>query len=284
MKKHLALRLYGRAANLLKEVVGVWITKKKTHISKLCEFEPPCKITGAVNLKTQVKVGAFTSFDGEDGDCRICNVTVGRYCSIAKHADIGLSNHPVTWLSTTPRQYFPNHFLWNDRVDGRVSTVPWPYEFKHVEIGNDVWIGDRTVIMSGVKIGDGAIVASGAVVTKDVPPYAIVGGVPAKVIKYRFDEETIKELLKLKWWNYDIADFGDVDWSDVHKAIATIRAKIESCAARPYLPKKITIEDLAPYALCRFFYCEFSKMFIRIKMFGIWLVHIRRRRYGVYGA
>lgn len=74
-----------------------------------------------------------------------------------------------------------------------------------VVIGNDVWIGAYAKIVEGVRIGDGAVIAAGAVVTKDVPPYAIVGGVPAKIIKYRFEEKQIKQLLELKWWNKDIA-------------------------------------------------------------------------------
>lgn len=280
MSKYSVLRLTGRASDLLKRGLGVWFPKGKTRISKSCEFEPPCKITGAVNCKTTVKVGAFTSFDGDANDCRIRNVTVGRYCSIAKHVDIGLPNHPVNWFSTTPRQYFPKHFLWDGKLCGQVGVVPWPGEFGHVEIGNDVWVGDRTVIMPGVKIGDGAIVAAGAVVTKDVPPYAVVGGVPARFIKYRFDEDTVKELLDLQWWRYDIADFGKIDWSDAKGAIAAAKAKIASGKVHPYLPLKITAEELAPYTFRRLFHFEFSKRFLRIKIFGVWVVHVRRVRQG----
>lgn len=78
-----------------------------------------------------------------------------------------------------------------------------PIGKKLVEIGNDVWIGSHVLIMDGVKIGDGAIIAAGAVVTKDVEPYSIVGGVPARHIRYRFSEEQIKKLLQLKWWEKD---------------------------------------------------------------------------------
>lgn len=78
------------------------------------------------------------------------------------------------------------------------------------EIGNDVWIGDSVLIINGVKIGDGAIIAAGAVVNKDVPPYAVVGGVPARIIKYRFSTEQIKWLLKFKWWEKDS------DWLKEH--------------------------------------------------------------------
>ena len=72
---------------------------------------------------------------------------------------------------------------------------------KKVIIGNDVWIGSHALILGGVKIGDGAVIGAGAVVTKDVPPYAVVGGVPARIIKYRFSQEIIDKLLEIKWWN-----------------------------------------------------------------------------------
>lgn len=91
------------------------------------------------------------------------------------------------------------------------------------EIGNDVWIGQNAVIMDGVKIGDGAIVAAGAVVTKDVAPYAIVGGVPAKLIKYRFDEATIKDLLRLKWWELSDKEILSLPVNDVKESIKRLK-------------------------------------------------------------
>jgi acetyltransferase-like isoleucine patch superfamily enzyme len=77
-----------------------------------------------------------------------------------------------------------------------------PYSKGIIEIGNDVWIGTSAIILSGVKIGHGAVVAAGSIVTKSVPPYAIVGGNPAKIIKYRLSEEKIEELLEMKWWDW----------------------------------------------------------------------------------
>lgn len=77
-----------------------------------------------------------------------------------------------------------------------------PYTKGTIEIGNDVWIGTSAVILSGVKIGHGAVVAAGSLVTKNIPPYAIVGGNPAKIIKYRFNEDKIKELLEMNWWDW----------------------------------------------------------------------------------
>ncbi|WP_416370947.1 CatB-related O-acetyltransferase [Vibrio cholerae] len=78
-------------------------------------------------------------------------------------------------------------------------------------IGNDVWIGQNVSLKAGIKIADGAVIAANAVVTKDVPPYAVVGGIPAKVIKYRFSESEICQLLELKWWNYNYKDFVGMD-------------------------------------------------------------------------
>jgi len=79
-------------------------------------------------------------------------------------------------------------------------------ELKRTQIGNDVWIGARAIVLDGISIGDGAVIAAGAVVTKDVPPYAIVGGVPAKLIRYRFEDDVIQELLKWKWWDLSLDD------------------------------------------------------------------------------
>jgi len=100
-----------------------------------------------------------------------------------------LSEHPTDIVSTSPKIY--RNIKSQDIRDVYSSPI----------IGNDVWIGANAIILQGVTIGDGAIVAAGAVVTKDVPPYAIVGGVPAKVIKYRFPDSTIVKLLEIKWWD-----------------------------------------------------------------------------------
>ena len=236
MSRYTVLRLNRFIRAFIKHRTGIDFTSGKVRISSQCRFESPCRITGAVNCKTHIEVGAFTTFDGEAGDCRIRNVKIGRYCSVAKHVDIGLLQHPVNWLSVTPRQYYRNFSGWSSFAGKKMAVKPFDGESGMTEIGNDVWIGDRVVIMSGVKIGDGAIIAAGAVVTKDVPPYAVVGGIPARVIKYRFDESTIRRLLDLQWWRYDLADFGDVDWSDVDSAVEVIRKRIEDGVV-PYYGK-----------------------------------------------
>ncbi len=125
------------------------------------------------------------------------NVKIGPFCSIASRVVIGLANHPIDYISTSPVFYDNSqplpHFLTN-RV---MRNVQLPC----TEIGADVWIGDGAKIMSGVTIGVGAVIAAGAVVTKDVLPYAVVGGVPAKLIRKRFDEHLIASLLSSRWWD-----------------------------------------------------------------------------------
>ena len=113
-------------------------------------------------------------------------------------------------------------------------------------IGNDVWIGqDVTFSTSGISVGDGAIVAAGSLVTKDVPPYTIVGGVPAKFIKYRFPEGTIKKLLELKWWKYGFADFEGINMDDdIDIFINKLQKQIDERKIKPFCPKTLTLEDL----------------------------------------
>lgn len=118
---------------------------------------------------------------------------IGRYCSIAGDVHVLLGgNHRTDWVTT-----YPFSEQWHQHA-GKITGHP--SSNGNVVIGNDVWIGERAMILSGVTIGDGAVVGASALVTKDVPPYAIVGGNPARIIRYRFDPATIKKLLAIRWW------------------------------------------------------------------------------------
>ena len=124
---------------------------------------------------------------------------IGKFCSIACGAKFlfNSANHTLRSLSNYP---FPIFFEeW--QLDKRNITSAWDNK-GDIVIGNDVWIGYEAVIFAGLKIGDGAIIGTRAVVTKDVPPYTVVGGVPAKPIKKRFDDKTIDTLLDIRWWNW----------------------------------------------------------------------------------
>lgn len=127
-------------------------------------------------------------------DSEVINCEIGAFCSIANGIIVGGAKHPINWVSTSPVFYNVRsgtcHHLGELPMEMTTKTI----------IGNDVWIGSRAIIMQGLVIGTGAVIGAGAVVTKNIPPYAVVAGCPARIIKYRFNEDTIKSLLNSQWW------------------------------------------------------------------------------------
>lgn len=124
---------------------------------------------------------------------RINAAQIGKFCSIGSNVVIAPWEHPMDMLSTSSRVY---HNILRDFENYKESA-------SMVTIGNNVWIGDAAIILGGVSVGDGAVIGAGAVVTHDVPEYAIAVGVPAKIIKYRFDKDTREEIKRLNWWDWD---------------------------------------------------------------------------------
>jgi acetyltransferase-like isoleucine patch superfamily enzyme len=156
----------------------------------------------AVGNKTIVlncEVGKATYFGNNSN---FTDTKVGNFCSIGNYVEVTSAQHPVKeYISTSPLFY-----TLRNQCKSYIRREKFP-NFKYVGgtkykaiIGSDVWIGNHVIILGGVQIGDGAIVAAGAVVTKDVDPYEIVGGVPAKHISYRFDSKTIEALIQIQWW------------------------------------------------------------------------------------
>lgn len=151
-----------------------------------------------INANTNVEystIGRF-SYVGQNG--RVSQVDIGAFCSIGADCVCGAGEHPVDYVSTHPVFFslgcqsgvtFADRNLYAER--------------QRIFIGNDVWIGTRVFIRDGVTIGHGAVVAAGSVVVHDIPAYAIAGGVPAKVIRYRFEPSVISELLEIRWWDWD---------------------------------------------------------------------------------
>lgn len=131
---------------------------------------------------------------------RITKVIMGKYCSIGPDCKIGLGKHPSKdFVSTHP-------IFFSVLKQAQITFADQNYfeEFAEIKIGNDVWIGANAIVLDGIKIGDGVIIAAGSVVTKDVPAYAIVGGIPAKIIRYRFEKSEIDKLLEMKWWDTEM--------------------------------------------------------------------------------
>lgn len=156
-------------------------------------------------------IGKYTYIYGTS----VVNADVGAFCSIAAGSAIGGGSHPTDWVSSSPvfykgRNVLKTNFSKNEYI-----------EFKKTTIGNDVWIGAKCFIKGGVTIGNGAVIGMGSVVTKDVPPYEIWAGNPAKCIRKRFDDETIEKLLEIKWWELSdekLNELGDL-FSDPKKLI-----------------------------------------------------------------
>ena len=141
--------------------------------------------------------------------------TIGAFCSFGHNVSVGPSQHPLDWLSSSPFQYVE-----------RLALVPGQRLYKYTNeptfVGNDVWIGNNVTIKDGVKIADGCIIGSNAVVTHDTPPYAIVAGVPAHIIRYRFPPEIIEKLLILKWWDLPDEIIATLPFNDINKCLARL--------------------------------------------------------------
>jgi acetyltransferase-like isoleucine patch superfamily enzyme len=157
-----------------------------------CSFEQGVKVSANCTL-AHATVGCY-SYVG--GNSVLLNCQVGRYCSIGPEVRIGLGLHPVDGVIST----FPGFYSQN-RTTIRFYRDPRIQEYKRAVVGHDVWIGARATVLDGVSVGDGAVVAAGSVVVKDVGAYTVVGGVPARLIKQRFSDEEIRELLDFAWWN-----------------------------------------------------------------------------------
>ena len=130
-------------------------------------------------------------------DCVILNTDIGSFCSIANNVSIGASRHPMEWVSMSPVFYEGR-----DSVKAKFSKHSRD-RVKRTSIGNDVWIGERAMIKQGIKIGYGAVIGMGSVVTKDIDDYNIIAGCPTKVIRKKFDGKVIEELISLRWWDWD---------------------------------------------------------------------------------
>lgn len=188
----------------MKVNLGLYINKliKYLHRPALrdCDVDSTSHIGMASNC-IRVKMGRY-SYMGYNNS--VCDTIIGSFCSIASNCAIGGGKHPLDSVSTSPVFYAGRNILRKN-----FSNNP-EQKNQGVEIGNDVWIGEAVFINDGVKIGTGAVVGAHCVVTKDVPPYAIVVGVPAKIIRYRFEEKIIDQLLKSEWWEWSDEKLSDM--------------------------------------------------------------------------
>lgn len=175
------------------------------------------------HLGEWTEVGAYTSIvESSLGDysyivqqCQVIYSTIGKFCSIASYVRLNPGNHPIDRPSSHHMTYRAKMFGFADKDEQ--DFFDWRREH-HVTVGHDVWIGHNATLMPGVSVGNGAVIGSGSVVTKDVAPYSVAVGVPAKPIRQRFEDDVIEKLERMAWWDWSretleerFLDFRDMD-------------------------------------------------------------------------
>ncbi|WP_082167712.1 CatB-related O-acetyltransferase [Methylobacterium aquaticum] len=207
------------------ERVNSKIVNSNVYQSKI-QTEEYVNIFGS-RLEGHLKIGAHT-FINPGSDVRHC--VIGRYCSIGDGVYISPNRHPHDSFSTHPILLSKSERPYNDHI-GRVVTI-----------GSDVWLGGRSTIMAGLEIGHGAVIGAGSIVTKNVEPFNVVAGIPARVIKKRFDEDKIHLLQNLQWWNYNFIECEEkIDFSNIELAIERVSRMIEDNKIPPLSGEDATI-------------------------------------------
>lgn len=207
---------------------------------KKFKLESPCRI-GSVELYREFEVGAYTYMHNGS----LFNTSIGRFCSIGKRLVTLQPNHPIDWVSTHPFQYQALETIFNSLKGvnnyhyAKFEKKP-PHKKVGCVIGNDVWIGSDVTILNGLSIGDGAIIGAGSVVTKNIDPYAIVAGNPARVIKYRFEKDVVREFLEIKWWLYTLETLSELPFNDPLTFIKEFKEKKASNMLVLNIPAVIT--------------------------------------------
>ncbi len=180
-----------------------------SHVSWRASIGRQCWVRQGVEVHDNVTVGDYSYVVGPG--TLIDEAVIGKFCSIARNTIIGPPGHSYDWISTHPFIY--------SKFYGVVEHDQPLFQKNPPTIGNDVWIGVNSVILRGVHIGHGAVIAAGSIVTRDVEPYSIVAGVPARHLKYRFPEHVRRALLGMKWW-----DWNDAQLKEAHPFLCDVDA------------------------------------------------------------
>jgi acetyltransferase-like isoleucine patch superfamily enzyme len=235
------IRMLGDAGLLLDGLA------KCHRLSPLSQIEGPTAIQSRVPTGARLVIGAFCNLSGGS----VNHLLAGRYCSVATGVTIGAHEHPTDWVTTSRIAYFPQVNGWDrltlgeDAADLPLRTPLFRTPCPVTTLGHDVWIGQGAWLKAGVTVGTGAIIGARATVVKDVPPYAIVVGTPARVVRLRFPDAVIERLLASAWWRFALLDMFDAPFDQIEKALDIIEQKVSSGQVQPFVAPVFTVGDLA---------------------------------------
>ncbi len=200
---------------MLKFIVSKALKKGRLSSVKGSTLDPTSKIeSGTSFINSTIGRHSFCGYD-----CDVYRASIGAFVSVANGVVLGGARHPMEWVGMSPVFY-----AGRDSVKTKFAEHPLPQP-PEVHIGNDVWIGRSAIVLAGVVVGNGAVIGAGSIVTKNVPAYAIVVGNPARIIRYRFDELTIRELEELQWWGFSDNRLKELGYcfNDVERFLSVVR-------------------------------------------------------------
>jgi len=205
--------------------------------------EAPVHVAGRIDTALPCRIGAFTTV----GEALLRHVAIGRYCTLADGVQTGWDAAPESWATTSAPARLADPHGWASLLGHDAHQPPddFPAQRRGTTIGHDVWIGQGAYLRAGITLGDGAVVAPRAMVMQDVPPYAVVEGAPARIVRTRFDAATVARLLALAWWRFSLFQLPP----DLTRDIGRFLDHLEQAAARgaiePYEPGWHGPDDLA---------------------------------------
>ncbi len=209
-------------------------------------LETPVTLAGVNFWQAPAQVGAFSYFGPR---CTFANAVIGRYCSVGEGVQIGMTRHPAAFLTTSPIGYIGDFLNFERHL--AAQAMGWQralpvadYDLRpETRIGNDVWIGTNAFLKDGITVGDGAVIGAHAVVTRDVPHYAIVAGSPARILRYRFPDALIERLLGVAWWRCNMLDLAGIDMSDAEASVTALETRIGAGEIGAYTPHTINLAE-----------------------------------------